>query len=110
MNIEVEAEQTEERIKVKRYEIPYPVSAYTFPQDASIRDVRFDDVHIHIELADGRILSVPLRWIPTLYHASPDEREKYEIDPSRTTILWDADKCAINDELHIADYLGSGSA
>lgn len=108
MNTEVK--QTEERIKVKRYEIPYPVSAYTFPQEASIHHVRFDDVHIHIELTDGRILSVPLQWIPTLYHASPDEREKYEIDQSRTTILWDADKCSINDELHIADYFGSDSA
>ena len=54
---------------MKRYEIPYPASAYTFPQDAHIHQVRFDDVHIHIELTDGRILSVPLKWIPTLYHA-----------------------------------------
>ena len=108
MNIAVK--QTEERIKVKRYEIPYPVSVYTFPREASIHHVRFDDVHIHIELTDGRILSVPLQWIPTLYHASPDEREKYEIDPSRMTLFWDADKCNINDELHIADYLGSGRA
>ena len=74
-----------------------------------IHQVRFDDVHIHIELTDGRILSVPLKWIPTLYHASPDEREKYEISPDSTEIFWDPDKCAINDELRIADYLGSGS-
>ncbi len=93
---------------MKRYEIPYPVSAYTFHQDALIHQVRFDDVHIHIELTDGRILSVPLKWIPTLYHASPDEREKYEISPGRTELLWDPDKCDINDELRIADYLGSG--
>ncbi len=99
-------EQTEQ-IEVKRYAIPYPVSAYTFPREASIRYVRFDNLHIHIELTDGRILSVPLQWIPTLYYASPDEREKYEIDPSRTMLLWDPDKCGINDELHIADYLGS---
>jgi len=102
-------EQTEERIEVKWYDIPYPVSAYTFPQEALIHQVRFDDVHIHIELTDGRILSVPLKWIPTLYHASSDEREKYEISPGRTELLWDPDKCAINDELRIADYLGSGS-
>lgn len=104
MNTEVK--QTEKGIKVKKYAIPYPVSAYTFPREVSIHHVRFDDVYIHIELTDGRILSVPLQWIPTLYHASPDEREKYEINPSRTTLLWDADKCAINDELHIVDYLG----
>lgn len=91
MNTEVK--QTEERIRVERYEIPYPVSAYTFPREASIHHVRFDDVHIHIELTDGRILSVPLQWIPTLY-----------------PLLWDADKCDINDELHIAAYLGAGRA
>ncbi len=108
MNTEVE--QTEERIEVKWYDIPYPASAYTFPQDACIHQVRFDDVYIHLELTDGRILSMPLQWIPTLYHASSDEREKYEIDQSRTTLLWDADKCDINEELHIADYLGSGRA
>ena len=104
-----EVEQTEERIEVKWYDIPYPVSAYTFPQDAFIHQVHFDDVHIHIELTDGRILSIPLKWIPTLYHASPDEREKYEISSSRTELLWDPDKCDINDELRIADYLDSGS-
>ena len=68
---------------MKRYEIPCPISAYTFPQEALIHQVRFDDVYIHIELTDGRILSVPLKWIPTLYHASPDEREKYEISPAQ---------------------------
>ena len=39
--------------------------------------------------------------------ASPaEEREKYEINPSPTMIVWDPDKCAINDEVRIADYLG----
>ncbi len=37
---------------MKRYDIPYPVSAYTFPQKALIHRVRFDDVHIHIELIE----------------------------------------------------------
>jgi len=100
-----EAEQTEERVEVKRYGIQYPISAYTFPQDVRIHQVRFDDEYIHVELIDGRILSIPLQWVPTLYHAPAEEREKYEIDQSRTTIFWDPDKCAINEDLHIADYL-----
>jgi hypothetical protein len=90
---------------IKRYKIQYPVSAYTFPGEARIHRVRFDDKYIHIELMDERILSIPLWWIPTLYNALPDEREKYEINQSRTMIIWDPDKCAINDELRIADYL-----
>jgi hypothetical protein len=98
-------EQVEEQFEVKRYKIQYPVSAYTFPSEARIHRVRFDDKYIHIELMDERILSIPLWWIPTLYNALPEEREKYEINQSRTMLVWDPDKCAINDELRIADYL-----
>ena len=99
------AEQAEEQIEVKRYKVQYPISAYTFPREARIHQVRFDDAYLHVELTDGRMLSVPLWWIPTLYNAPAEEREKYELDRSRTMIIWDPDKCAINDEVRIADYL-----
>ena len=84
----------------------YPVSAYTFPHEAQIHQVRFDDRYIHLELTDERILSVPLQWIPTLYNAAPKEREKYEISQDRTVIIWNPDHYEINDELRIVDYLG----
>jgi hypothetical protein len=100
------AEQVEKRTEVKRYRIQYPISAYTFPREALIHQVQFDKERIHVELTDGRILSLPLWWIPTLYNASPEEREMYEINQGRTALIWDPDKCAINDELRIADYLG----
>jgi hypothetical protein len=100
------ADHSEEKFAVKRYKVQYPISAYTFPSEARIHQVRFDDESLHVELTDGRMLSIPLWWIPTLYNASPEEREKYEIDRRRTMIIWDPDKCAINDELRIADYLG----
>lgn len=98
----------EEPFAVKRYKVQYPISAYTFPSEARIHQVRFDAEYLHVELTDGRMLSVPLWWIPTLYNAPPEEREKCEINRSRTMLIWDPDKCAINDELRIADYLGSG--
>jgi hypothetical protein len=62
---------------------------------------------MHLELADGRRLSVPLSWIPTLYNASPEEREKYEISEDRKMIVWDPERCAINDDVRIEDYLAS---
>lgn len=99
-------EQIEERFEVKRYKVQYPISAYTFPHEARIHQLRFDEEYMHVELMDGRMLSVPLWWIPTLYNAPPEEREKYELNQSRTMIIWDPDKCAINDELRIANYLG----
>jgi len=100
------AEHIEQQFEVKRYKVQYPISAYTFPREARIRKVRFDSEYMHVELADGRTLAIPLRWIPTLSNATPEEREKYEINRSRTMIIWDPDKCAINDEVCIADYLG----
>lgn len=100
------AERVEEHFEVKRYQVQYPVSAYTFPREALIHQVRFDDEHMHVGLTDGRELSVPLWWIPTIHNAAPEEREKYEISRSRTMIIWDPDQCTINDEVRIADYLG----
>ena len=98
-------EQVDEKFKAKRYKIQYPISAYTFPRETRIQLVRFDDNYIHIELTDGRVLAVPLGWIPTVHHAAPEEREKYEISRDRTIIIWDPAKCAINDEIRISDYL-----
>lgn len=102
------AKQAEEQFEVKRYKVQYPVSAYTFPREARIHQVSFDDTYMHVELTDGRKLAVPLWWLPTLYNAPPEEREKYELNRSRTMIIWDPAKCAINDEVRIADYLGPG--
>lgn len=108
MNTAVET--IDKKFKVKRYKVQFPISAYTFPTETRIHQVRFDDNYIHIELTDERILSIPLWWIPTLYNASPEEREKYEVNHSRDMIIWDPDKCGINDEIAIADYmLTSGS-
>ncbi len=96
----------EEELQVKRYKVQYPVSAYVFPREARIRDVQFDEEYLRVELSDGRMLAVPLWWVPTLYNAAPEEREKYEISPDRVMLIWDPDKCAINDEIRVADYLG----
>lgn len=100
-------EQVDEPTQGKRYPIQYPISAYTFPTEARLHHIHFDDEYIHLELTDGRRLSIPLWWIPTLYNASPKEREKYEINRSRTMLIWDPETCDINDELRLADYLGA---
>lgn len=92
-------------LAVKRYAIAYPAYEYTFPRDALIHDVRFDDTHIHLDLTDGRILSIPLWWIPTVHNATTEDRLKFEINRSRTMIIWDPDKGGINDELRLEDYL-----
>ena len=95
-----------EKMKVKRYKIQHSIDEYTFPKAVYIHDVRFDEKHMHVELTDGRILSIPLWWIPTVYNATHEARKKIEINQSRTMIIWDPAKCGINDEISIADYLG----
>ena len=97
-------------MNVKWYDIPYPASAYTFPREALLHRVRIDEDHMHLELTDGRMLSMPLSWIPTLHNATPEEREKYEISQDRKMIIWDPDKCSINDEVRIDDYLAGRPA
>jgi diacylglycerol kinase family enzyme len=97
---------TDEKISEKRYKVQHSIDEYTFPKDAYIHDVTFDEKYMHVELTDQRMMSIPLWWIPTVYNASMDERRKFEINQSRTMIVWNPAKCKINDEINIADYLG----
>ena len=93
---------------MKRYKIQHAFAEYTFPTEAHIHAVRFDEKHLHVELMDQRVISIPLWWIPTLNNASDENRNKFQINQSRTMIIWDPEKCGINDEISIADYLGPG--
>ena len=90
----------------KRYRIVHLATDYTFPQQPTIHDVRFDDAYIHVDLTAGRILSRPLGWSPTVHNAPAEDRRKFEISRSRTRISWDPDKGASNDELRREEYLG----
>jgi hypothetical protein len=98
-------ESTNETYEVKYFTVQSPAAAYRFPEDARIKQVRFDETYIHLDLTDGRILSLPLDWIPTLKNAPTKERERYEITLDRKTLVWDPAKCGINDELRLSDYL-----
>jgi hypothetical protein len=93
----------------KWYEIPYPATAYTFPKEALIHAVAISDDYLQFELTDGRVLSVPLWWIPTVYNAAPEERSKFSISRDRKLVLWNPDECAINDEVRLEDFLAPGA-
>ena len=41
-----------------------------------------------VDLADGRSLSVPLEWYPRLVHASPQERQNWEILGDGYAVEW----------------------
>ena len=98
---------SKEKVVVKEFKIQYPLRDYTYPKEALIDKVRFDETYMHVVLTDERIVSIPLKWIPTLYHAKPVEREKYKINQTRRMIVWDPSVCEINEEIQVEDYLGS---
>ncbi len=49
--------------------------------------VSFTETHAMVELADGRIIGVPLRFFPLLEAASEEERQNYQLGAS--DIYWE---------------------
>jgi len=93
----------------KRYPIRYRAHQYTFPTEDTIDSVCFDATHVHIQLSDGRAISIPLVWIPPLYDANPEEREKFVLSDDRQLIIWDPEESEINEILRLSDYLQAKS-
>jgi len=56
--------------------------------EALAREVRFSKDAIHVLLADGRKVSVPLQWFPRLLHATPKQRAKWELIGDGIGIHW----------------------
>lgn len=54
----------------------------------SPKSIRFDENNMWVELMDGRTVGVPLAWFPRLFHASPEQREDYEL--SSCGMHWEA--------------------
>lgn len=96
------------KVSVKTFKIRYSLRDYTFPKEVKIASVRFDETYMHVTLTDERIISIPLKWIPSLYHAKPADREKYKINQTKRMIIWDPSEGEINEEIRIEDYLGTG--
>ncbi|MEQ1601314.1 MAG: DUF2442 domain-containing protein [Methylophilaceae bacterium] len=67
--------------------------------NTSAKSVRFDDNSMWVDLADGRILGIPLVWFPRLLHANLEQRLKYEL--SINGIHWDA----LDEDISIAGLL-----
>ena len=56
--------------------------------DDRVRNVRFTDTHMSVELRDGRTITVPLEWYPRLLAASPDQRSRWEPAGAGHGIHW----------------------
>lgn len=54
----------------------------------AVLDVRITDDDLVVGLADGRTLSVPLAWYPRLLHATPEQRQNWQIAGGGFGIHW----------------------
>jgi Protein of unknown function (DUF2442) len=73
--------------------------------NTSAKSVWFDDNSMWVELADGRTLGIPLAWFPRLLHATPEQRQKFELSVSG--IHWDE----LDEDISVAGLLaGRGDA
>ncbi len=56
--------------------------------DPTAVDVSVSDVALHVVLADGRELSVPLVWFPRLLDATPAQRSHWRLIGRGEGIHW----------------------
>ena len=63
--------------------------------------VRIDEDNLHVELTDGRQISVPLAWFPRISSASAAERENWRLIGAGSGIHWED----LDEDLSVAGLL-----
>ncbi len=53
-----------------------------------VKDVRFTEDTMAVDLIDGRTIIVPLVWYPRLLDAAPDQRRNWRISGAGYGIHW----------------------
>jgi hypothetical protein len=53
-----------------------------------VKDVRFSEDTMAVDLIDGRTIIVPLAWYPKLLDATPDQRRNWKISSAGYGIHW----------------------
>lgn len=86
------ATSTESKPRVRR--------AYV-PATALAQSVEFDDEMMHVRLADGRVISVPIIWFPVLYEATSEQRAHYEIGGGGIGLHWPE----LDEDLSVANLM-----
>jgi len=57
-------------------------------QEPSAQDVAVSEDSLTVDLTDGRTIIAPLSWYPRLWHATPEERNKFEIIGNGALLHW----------------------
>lgn len=53
-----------------------------------VKDVRFTEDSMAVDLIDGRTIAVPLEWYPRLLDATPQQRQNWKICGGGYGIHW----------------------
>lgn len=53
-----------------------------------VKDVRFTEDTLSVDLVDGRTITVPLVWYPRLLHATPKQRKRWQVCGGGYGIHW----------------------
>lgn len=53
-----------------------------------VKDVRFTEDTMSVDLLDGRTIAVPLAWYPKLLDASPEQRQNWMLSGAGFGIHW----------------------
>ena len=76
------------------------------PTTALAKAVTFDDITMHVQLTDGRTVSVPLLWFPRLLAAQPEQRQRVEIGAGGRGLHWEE----LDEDLSVASLLAGGGS
>ena len=60
----------------------------TLATEAIINNVIFDEKMIHCILDDERIISIPLKWYPRLFHATDEQKRNWHLIGGGIGINW----------------------
>lgn len=71
------------------------------PIEALARAVEWDDDMMHVALTDGRVVSVPLVWFPSLLRATPAQRAQCEIGAGGRGLHWEE----LDEDLSVAGLM-----
>lgn len=56
--------------------------------DERVKDVRFTEDSLSVDLMDGRTISVPLLWYPRLFGATVEQRNNWRVSAAGYGIHW----------------------
>ncbi len=76
------------------------------PATALAKGVEFDDAMMRVTFTDGRVLSVPLAWFPTLRRATQKQLKDYEIGGGGISLHWPE----LDEDLSIAGLMAGVDA